>query len=174
MTDWQKEYASLEDEFSEFSASSAELERAMETEIEELKERCARSDALLKSRVDAEKREKEEQKRLHNAERRKLASTAESLNAALSEQSEREENQRRKIVELEMRIDELESSLRHAEASLESAGERLEAAEERSALVQSEFDGLRECHREFVQQMRGELYRRRSDLKAERQRRLKK
>ncbi|PIC50850.1 hypothetical protein B9Z55_001591 [Caenorhabditis nigoni] len=127
-------FLQMREEFNEFQTSSSEIEKMMDTEMDELRSKL----------------KKEESKDRQEESRVQWINLEEQLRRENAELQERCERQKERILKLEQRNDALETSERNKEFLSLDLGTKLDQAVEKIAMLESELHEKQEREHEHI------------------------
>lgn len=144
----------MREEFNEFQTSSAEIEKMMDSELDDLKTQLKKAETRVQQMTTEQIRNKDRQ----DDSRVQFAQVEEQLRRENSHLHEQCESQRERIRKLEQRNDVLETSERNKEYLASDLGSKLDHAIEKIAMLESELYerqvAAEEMHRLREEQLR--------------------
>lgn len=147
-------FLQMREEFNEFQTSSAEIEKMMDSELDDLKTQLKKAETRVQQMTTEQIRNKDRQ----DDSRVQFAQVEEQLRRENSHLHEQCESQRERIRKLEQRNDVLETSERNKEYLASDLGSKLDHAIEKIAMLESELYerqvAAEEMHRLREEQLR--------------------
>ncbi|UMM12199.1 hypothetical protein L5515_001097 [Caenorhabditis briggsae] len=139
-------FLQMREEFNEFQTSSSEIEKMMDTEMDELRSKLKKEESKVSQLTTEQLKNKDRQEE----SRVQWINLEEQLRRENAELQERCERQKERILKLEQRNDALETSERNKEFLSLDLGTKLDQAVEKIAMLESELHEKQEREHEHI------------------------